>query len=50
VLKGVTADSDDVAAMREDKIILLDDDADAFFLTKNLAQAQAMEQIDNIQE
>lgn len=50
VLKGVTADSDDVAAMREDKIILLDDDADAFFLTKNLAQAQAMEQIQNIQE
>lgn len=50
VLKGVTADSDDVAAMREDKIILLDDDADAFFLTKNLAQAQAMEQIENIQE
>lgn len=50
VLKGVTADGDDIAAMREDKVILLDDDADAFFLTKNLAQAQANEQMTNLQD
>lgn len=33
--KGLTADEDDLAKMKETRTILLDEDSDAFFLTKN---------------
>lgn len=34
VLKGVSADADDIAAMKENRVLLLDTDAEASFLTK----------------
>ena len=35
VLKGVVADADDVKTMKENRVLLLDNDADARWLTKN---------------
>lgn len=50
VLKNITADSDDIAAMKQNRTLLLDDDADAFFLTKNINDTQIQSLLENINQ
>lgn len=40
VLQGVDADSDDIASMKENRVMLIPSDANAFWLTKNANDAQ----------
>lgn len=40
VIKGMTADEDDLAKMKEHRVLLLDSDADASYLTKTFSDTQ----------
>lgn len=48
VLKGITAEAEDIAAMKENRALILDADSDASFLTKNISDAQLQNLLDNI--
>ncbi len=48
VLTNITADADDIAKMKENRILLLDDDATAQYLTKNTSDTQVQNLLDNI--
>lgn len=41
ILKGMTATSEDIQTMKEKRVMLLDTDADAAWLTKNAAETQS---------
>lgn len=49
-LKGLTADSDDIAAMKEDRVLLLDEDSDAGYLTKPDNSSGVKNLLDKIEE
>lgn len=48
VLKGITAEAEDIAAMKENRALILDADSDASFLTKDISDAQLQNLLDNI--
>ena len=48
VLKNMTATEEDVAEMKENRILMLDDDSDAFYLTKNSNDTQVQNLLDSI--
>ena len=48
VLKNITADADDIAAMKENRILMLDDDADAAYLTKSSTDTQVLSLLEEI--
>lgn len=48
VLKGVNADEKDLQSMKEHRCILLDPDADAQYLTKNVTDTQVTTMLDNL--
>lgn len=49
-LKGLTADSDDIAAMKADRVLLLDEDSDAGYLTKPDNSGGVKNLLDKIEE
>ena len=48
VLKNVTADPEDVAEMKENRILMIDDDSDVTYLTKNSSDTQVQNLLDSI--
>lgn len=50
VLKGVDADADDIAAMKENRALILPSDAAAEWLTKNANDTQIVNLLDNIKK
>lgn len=48
ILKGVTADTEDLKNMKENRCILLDNDADAQYLTKSMSDTNVKDMLDNI--
>ena len=50
VLKGLTADAEDIQSMRENKVLILDDDSDAYYLTKNISETQVQEILTNLND
>lgn len=48
VLKGVTADTEDLQNMKENRTILLDEDADVTYLTKNSSDTQIENILENL--
>lgn len=50
ILKGMTAEEEDLADMKRNKVMLLDPDADASYLTKNINDSQIMNLITNLKE
>lgn len=48
VLKNMTATEEDIADMKENRILMLDDDSDAFYLTKNANDTQVQNLLDSI--
>lgn len=50
VLKGITADEDDLKAMKEHRVLMMDSDADANYLTKSIGDTQIQNMLQNINE
>lgn len=48
LLKGCDADADDLRAMKENRVLILDADADANYLTKNVSDTQVENMLANI--
>ena len=50
VLKGVTADADDLAEMKKNRVLIMDSDAEASYLTKNITDTQIQNMLININD
>ena len=50
ILKGLTADAEDIQSMRENRVLILDNDSDAFYLTKNISETQVQEILQNLND
>ena len=50
ILKGVTADSDDLTSMKENRVLMIDQDADANYLTKDISNTQITFLIDKLND
>lgn len=50
VLKGVTADDTDIATMKENRVLLLDDTASAEYLNKSISDTQIENMLKNIED
>lgn len=50
VLKGVDADAEDIAAMKENRVLLVPAEASAEWLTKNASDTQIVNMLDNIKK
>ena len=50
VLKGVDADAEDIAAMKENRVLVVPADASAEWLTKNANDTQIVNMLDNIKK
>ena len=50
VLKGVTADTEDLADMKKNRVLLLDADAEASYLTKSITDTQIQNMLENIND
>lgn len=50
ILKGVIADSEDLESMKQHRLLMLDNDADAFFLTKDITGTGVVDMTDNIEK
>ena len=51
MLKGMSGTtSEDIAQMKEDRVLMLDTDGDAQFLVKNMTSAQTQERIDSLEK
>jgi len=50
VLKGVTAESEDLANMKRNRALLLDVDADASYLTKNISDGHTENMLQNLND
>lgn len=50
ILKGITADEDDLADMKEKRILLLDEGAEASYLSKNISDTQIENMLSNIND
>ena len=50
VLKGISADEDDLASMKEHRVLMMDPDADAQYLTKNIGDTQIQNMLQNVND
>lgn len=50
VLKGITADEEDLISMKEHRVLMMDSDADANYLTKSIGDTQIQNMLQNINE
>lgn len=50
VLKNMDADADDIASMKENRVLLIPADGDAQFLTKSIADTQIQNMLQNIND
>lgn len=50
VLKGCQADADDLAAMKKNRVLLMDTDAEASYLTKSVSDTQIENMLKNIND
>lgn len=50
VLKGITADEDDLVSMKEHRVLMMDSDADAQYLTKNIGDTQIQNMLQNVND
>lgn len=50
ILKGMTADNEDLQAMKKNRCILLDPDSDASYLTKSISDTQIENMLDRIND
>lgn len=50
VLKGVTADTDDLVEMKKNRVLIMDTDAEASYLTKNITDTQIQNMLENIND
>lgn len=50
ILKGITADEEDLADMKEKRILLLDEGAEASYLSKNISDTQIENMLSNIND
>lgn len=50
VLKGITADAEDLTAMKENRVLMMDADADASYLTKSISDTQIQNMLQNVNE
>lgn len=50
MLKGAIADGDDLEAMKKNRVLMLDNDADAKYLTKSISDTQIENMLKNINE
>lgn len=50
VLKGITADEDDLQSMKEHRVLMMDSDADAQYLTKSIGDTQIQNMLQNVND
>lgn len=50
VLKGITADAEDLANMKQNRVLIMDADAEAAYLTKNVSDTQIENMLQNIND
>ena len=50
ILKGVTADDDDLTAMKKNRVLMVDTDAEVSYLTKNVSDTQVENMLTNIND
>lgn len=50
VLKGCMADADDLVAMKQNRVLMMDTDAEASYLTKNVSDTQIENMLKNIND
>ena len=50
VLKGITADEEDLVSMKEHRVLMMDSDADAQYLTKNIGDTQIQNMLQNVND
>ena len=50
VLKGITADEEDLVSMKEHRVLMMDADADANYLTKNIGDTQIQNMLQNVND
>ena len=50
VLKGITADEDDLVSMKEHRVLMMDSDADAYYLTKSIGDTQIQNMLQNVND
>ena len=50
VLKGITADEDDLVSMKEHRVLMMDADADAQYLTKSISDTQIQNMLQNVND
>lgn len=50
VLKGITADEDDLVSMKEHRVLMMDADADAHYLTKSIGDTQIQNMLQNVND
>ena len=50
ILKGAIADEEDLKSMKENRVLMLDPDADASYLTKNISDTQISNMLENVNQ
>ena len=50
ILKGVTADDDDLTEMKKNRVLMIDSDAEVSYLTKNVSDTQVANMLTNIND
>ena len=50
VLKGITADEEDLVSMKEHRVLMMDSDADAQYLTKSIGDTQIQNMLQNVND
>ena len=50
VLKGITADEEDLISMKEHRVLMMDADADANYLTKSIGDTQIQNMLQNVND
>ena len=50
VLKGITADESDLVSMKQHRVLMMDADADAQYLTKNISDTQIQSMLQNVND
>lgn len=50
VLKGITADEEDLISMKQHRVLMMDSDADANYLTKNIGDTQIQNMLQNVND
>ena len=50
VLKGITADEEDLVSMKQHRVLMMDSDADASYLTKSIGDTQIQNMLQNVND